>query len=171
MIGTDNVMSRMCVAQEFEGMLEESRDIKLGFRYGQARTLFEDDSRWKVSYNSANFPCSFCISCLHKIDCVDLVEGCICMAYQDPLFYGTIMLGSMSLMTQHMPFWSRQSSLLCSVAGQKQQDWWHNLEAIDLHEHTQLPDGANCSRFSHFMLTRSYCPHVLSIGIMQRTTS
>lgn len=36
------------MVQEFEGMLEESRDIKLGFRYGQARTLFEDDSRWKV---------------------------------------------------------------------------------------------------------------------------
>lgn len=35
--------------QAFEGMLEESQDIKLGFRYGQARTLFEDDSRWKVS--------------------------------------------------------------------------------------------------------------------------
>lgn len=30
-------------------MLEESKDIKLGFRYGQARTLFEDDPRWKVS--------------------------------------------------------------------------------------------------------------------------
>lgn len=29
-------------------MLEESKDIKLGFRYGQARTLFEDDPRWKV---------------------------------------------------------------------------------------------------------------------------
>lgn len=34
--------------QDFEGMLEESRDIKLGFRYGQVRTLFEDDPRWKV---------------------------------------------------------------------------------------------------------------------------
>ena len=34
--------------QEFEAMLEESRDIKLGFRYGQARSLFEDDPRWKV---------------------------------------------------------------------------------------------------------------------------
>lgn len=31
-------------------MLEESRDIKLGFRYGQARTLFEDDPRWKVNH-------------------------------------------------------------------------------------------------------------------------
>ena len=29
-------------------MLEESRDIKPGFRYSQARTLFEDDPRWKV---------------------------------------------------------------------------------------------------------------------------
>ncbi|KAL3141198.1 hypothetical protein ABBQ38_003538 [Trebouxia sp. C0009 RCD-2024] len=29
-------------------MLEESKDIKLGFRYGQARTLFEDDPRWKA---------------------------------------------------------------------------------------------------------------------------
>ena len=38
----------LCVTQEFEGMLEESKDIKLGFRYGQVRTLFEDDPRWKV---------------------------------------------------------------------------------------------------------------------------
>lgn len=29
-------------------MLEESKDIKAGFRYSQARTLFEDDPRWKV---------------------------------------------------------------------------------------------------------------------------
>lgn len=38
----------LSATQEFEGMLEESKDIKLGFRYGQARTLFEDDPRWKV---------------------------------------------------------------------------------------------------------------------------
>ncbi len=30
-------------------MLEESKEIKPGFRYSQARTLFEDDPRWKVS--------------------------------------------------------------------------------------------------------------------------
>ncbi len=30
-------------------MLEESKDLKPGFRYSQARTLFEDDPRWKVT--------------------------------------------------------------------------------------------------------------------------
>ena len=45
MVSTNFVL---CAKQEFEGMLEESKDIKLGFRYGQARTLFEDDPRWKV---------------------------------------------------------------------------------------------------------------------------
>ena len=39
--------------QEYEAMLEESRDIKIGFRYSQARTLFEDDPRWKVSNGAA----------------------------------------------------------------------------------------------------------------------
>ena len=34
-------------------MLEESKDIKIGFRYSQARTLFEDDPRWKVSNSAA----------------------------------------------------------------------------------------------------------------------
>lgn len=44
----ESMSTVLCASQEFEGMLEESKDIKLGFRYGQARTLFEDDPRWKV---------------------------------------------------------------------------------------------------------------------------
>ena len=35
--------------QDYEAMLEESKDLKPGFRYSQARTLFEDDPRWKVT--------------------------------------------------------------------------------------------------------------------------
>lgn len=38
-----------CVLQNFEAMLEESKDIRPSTKYSQARTLFEDDSRWKVS--------------------------------------------------------------------------------------------------------------------------
>ncbi|KAL0047243.1 hypothetical protein WJX82_010442 [Trebouxia sp. C0006] len=34
--------------EDYEAMLEESKDLKPGFRYSQARTLFEDDSRWKA---------------------------------------------------------------------------------------------------------------------------
>ena len=55
----------MCLwmLQDYEAMLEESKDIKLGFRYSQARTLFEDDPRWKVRSWSAGYshtPC--CVS-------------------------------------------------------------------------------------------------------------
>ena len=38
--------------QDYEAMLEETRDLKPGFRYSQARTLFEDDPRWKVTPQS-----------------------------------------------------------------------------------------------------------------------
>ncbi|DBB01103.1 TPA: hypothetical protein ACH3X1_000995 [Trebouxia sp. C0004] len=34
--------------EDYEAMLEESKDLKPGFRYSQARTLFEDDPRWKA---------------------------------------------------------------------------------------------------------------------------